>query len=546
VLSEVWHRFGHLSKSNQFKLQHFTHINLSEDYWNTYYHETMTLEIWKVSFFVKNNNIYKRMKNLGRNTFAPLVTLIAASFTSPMVENADAEFSVNGLKEILISPVGEIITTRPFVSDATINYRANASVDSAYFGNYRITEHHQLGIDRFITDNGTAAMLISDYSTGVVRRLFPVTQTRFVMGPGFNTAAPVELTLTFVKDKQGTVKGVSLSNAQGLVQFAQRVPLRQERVSFQNGDANLDGTLLMPSTKGPHPAIILLHGSGPLTRYSFGPYPHFFTSLGFAVLIFDKRGVGNSSGSRIDASTGAAMKNSLYPDELVGDALAAMNVLRQRKDIDPAKIGFWGASEGGMLAMQVAARSREVAFAINSSGFMEPLWQTLTYQAKAIPRSQGASSMQIDKEAAFVDMWLNVARTGKHWEDFHAAQQQLADSGQSWIFQSRGPFTSLEQLRWDWDHILTFDPLLALAKVNCPLLGVFGEMDPLTPAARTAENMRRVLTEAGHTDFTLKIFPHAGHSLSILPEKNRMAPGLFDTLRTWLLARMRVAKISRL
>ena len=239
------------------------------------------------------------------------------------------------------------------------------------------------------------------------------------------------------------------------------------------------------------------------------------------------------------------MKNSLYPDELAGDALAAMGVLQKKTDIDPGKIGFWGSSEGGMLATQVAARSRQVAFAINSSGFMEPLWQTFRYQAKAIPRSKGASPTEIDKEAAFVDLWLEVARTGKHWDNFQAAQQQLTDAGHSWIFQSRGPFTSLEQLRWDWDHILTFDPLLALAKVHCPVLGVFGELDPLTPAQRTTENMRRVLTAAGHKDFTFRIFPQAGHSLSVLPEKNRMAPGVFDTLRTWLLARMQVAKASK-
>lgn len=415
---------------------------------------------------------------------------------------------------------------------------AGASVDAALYGNYRISDQHQLGIDRFITDDGEDAMLISDYSTGVVRRLFPDTQKRFVMGPGFNTATPAELTLTFVKDDRGTVKGVSLRNARGVEQFAQRVSLRSEAVSFQNTDAKLNGTLLIPSTKGPHPAIVLLHGSGPLTRYSFGPYPHFFTSLGFAVLIYDKRGVGSSSGTRVDASTGVAMKNSFYPDELVGDALAAMRLLQQRKDIDPQKIGFWGSSEGGMLTTQVAARAEEVAFAINSSGFMEPLWQTLRYQATAIPRSQGAAATKIDQEVAFVDLWLGVARTGKGWEEFQQAQQQLTAAGRSWLFQSRGPFTSLEQVRWDWDHVLTFDPLVALTKVHCPVLGVFGELDPLTPAQKTAENMSRALAAAGNKDFTFKIFPQAGHSLAELPEKNRMAPGVFDTLRTWLLARV--------
>src|SRR6185503_9539490 len=127
-----------------------------------------------------------------------------------------------------------------------------------------------------------------------------------------------------------------------------------EEVVISSGDAKLAGTLLLPRAKGPHPAIILLHGSGPLTRYSFGPYPHFFTSLGFAVLIYDKRGAGVSTGLRMDASTGTVMKAAFYPDDLANDALAALRFLQQREDIDPKRIGFWGSSEGGMLTMQVA------------------------------------------------------------------------------------------------------------------------------------------------------------------------------------------------
>ena len=455
------------------------------------------------------------MKYPGHYIVVLLVTLVVVSFTFPEVIQKATPLTVKSLMQVSTGVVA----------------------DTSLYGNYSITATHQLGIDRFITDDGSIAMLFSDYSTGIVRRLFPDTKGGFVMGPGFNTPTPAELTLTFIKNKQGAVTGVSLRNAKGVDQFAQRVVIREEPVSFKNTDANLQGTLLLPSTKGPHPAIVLLHGSGPLTRYSFGPYPHFFTSLGFAVLIYDKRGAGSSTGTRMDASTGASMKNSLYPDELAGDALAAMRMLQQRKDIDPGKIGFWGSSEGGMLSMQVAARAPQTAFAINSSGFMEPLWQTLRYQARAIPESKGASPTDVDKDSAFVDLWLHVARTGDRWEDFKKGQQLLTDSGRSWIFQSRGPFTSLEQLRWDWDHILSFDPQAALAKIKCPVLGLFGGLDPLTPAQRTTENMRRVLTQAGHKDFTLRIFPGAGHSLSVLPHKDRMAPAVFETLRSWLLAR---------
>ena len=53
--------------------------------------------------------------------------------------------------------------------------------------------------------------------------------------------------------------------------------------------------------------------------------------------------------------------------------------------------------------------------------------------------------------------------------------------------------------------------------------------------------MRRVLAEAGHKDFTVKVFPNASHSLKEMPSGNRMAPGLFETLRSWLLERVQVA-----
>ena len=414
----------------------------------------------------------------------------------------------------------------------------------AYAGNYRVSGDRLIGIDPFVMDDGANVLLISDYSSGVVRRLFPVSETEFVMGAGFNAASPVELTVRFVLDDKGHAQGVSLRHVDGTQNLAERVALKREDLTFQGAQARLAGTLIIPPTRGPHPAIILLHGSGPLTRYSFGPYPHFFSSLGLAVLIYDKRGAGGSTGVRMDASTGAVMANSRYPDDLATDALAAMRMLQEREDIDPERIGFWGSSEGGMLATQVAARSKHVAFAINSSGFMAPLWKILRYQVGAILGAAGAPEGKIERQSAFIDLWLRVARTGEGWEEFRKAEEGVIESDGSWIFQSRGPFTSLEQLRWDWDHILTFDPTAALQQVQCPVLGLFGELDPLTPAAQTVENMRRVLTRAGHKDFTLRIFPEAGHSLSEMPEKNRMAPGVLETLRSWLLARVRPAEIS--
>jgi hypothetical protein len=79
-------------------------------------------------------------------------------------------------------------------------------------------------------------MLISDYSSGVVRRLFAVTDTEFAMGTGFNSPTPLELTVRFAKGKQGAVSGIQLRRADGTESFANRVALRKETASFEPND----------------------------------------------------------------------------------------------------------------------------------------------------------------------------------------------------------------------------------------------------------------------------------------------------------------------
>ena len=285
----------------------------------------------------------------------------------------------------------------------------------SYYGLYRITSDHMIGIDRFTPDAGENWILMSDYQSGTVRRLFPVSETEFEMGPGFNVPAPPELRLRFATDANGNVAGVSLTPPDDAVAFAEKVPVQKQQVTFAEGTVTLAGTLLVPARKGPHPAIILLHGSGPLTRSSFGPYPHFFTSLGLAVLIYDKRGTGDSSGTRVDASHPVALAQSptwFYLGGLADDARAALRYLRSRNDIDPRQIGLWGSSEGGMLATYVASQNKNIAFAINSSGFTGPLWQTVYYQAGAKQRESGVPQSQVDEAlGVLVERRVHVART---------------------------------------------------------------------------------------------------------------------------------------
>ena len=119
-------------------------------------------------------------------------------------------------------------------------------------------------------------------------------------------------------------------------------------------------------------------------------------------------------------------------------------------------------------------------------------------------------------------------------------QQSGLNNNKNWFIQSSADFTSLEQMRWDWNHILVLEPVPALKKVTCPVLGMFGQLDSLTPVSTGMKNMQRGISKGEIKDLTLKIFPNANHALTEADTGKRMAPGVFDTLRSWLLTRVQM------
>lgn len=411
---------------------------------------------------------------------------------------------------------------------------------SSYLGAYRLPNGHTVGVNRFNDDAGVAVLLWADHQTGAVRRLFEERRDHFVTGPSFQTPSPVENAIRFERDSRGLIRQLVLCSPTGTETTGKRIEVREEDVSFQQADATLKGTLIVPDGRGPHPAIVLLHGSGPLTRYSFGPYPRFFSSLGLAVLIYDKRGAGNSTGRRLDGSTPApdGPWESYFPDDLKADALAALRLLQGRPDIDSQRIGFWGASEGGMLTTQVAAGATDVAFAINSSGFVGPAWKVLAYQGPAQMKASGSTQSEVQEAEAFISLSLDVSRTGEQYERLMAWREEIQNRGKKdWLFYYSQSVRTLEKLQWTWKHKLSFDPAPNLQRVTCPVLGLFGERDPLTDAPAASRELKTALVSAGNQDVTTLVFPDAGHSLND-PTGSQMAPGVFDTLRTWMRQRL--------
>src|SRR5215475_1593442 len=221
-----------------------------------------------------------------------------------------------------------------------------------YVGGYR----KQDGEERLVTWGAFGNLRIVDLA-GNGDALLPLSETTFFFGRSvINSPVPDDV-ITFARDKDGRVTGLTtrLDN-QPELSMARSEIYRQEQVKFSNGDVTLAGTLLTPLTTLRHSAMVLVHGSQDRSRdddYEF-LFANIYLKLGIAVLIFDKRGVGASTGDWHYASF----------ETLAEDVLAGVRYLKTRADINPKQIGLRGVSQGGWIAPIAAARSKEIAFLV--------------------------------------------------------------------------------------------------------------------------------------------------------------------------------------
>jgi len=311
--------------------------------------------------------------------------------------------------------------------------------------------------------------------------------------------------------------------------------VREESVRFRNGDISLAGTLFLPDGPGPHPAVVLYHGSGPNARNSF--MAHWFAEQGVAALAYDKRGYGDSTG---DFRAVPFMA-------LVDDGLAGIAFLKARNDINPSRIGVWGISQGGWLGPLAASRSKDVAFVIAISGpGVSPGDQMVFYWGRQL-RDDGLSEEQVAAASDVRRKVWHYLETGEGYDEANQALQQ--GRSQPWyaalkqqhdgVFDAYPPSRilhepSLRESRW-FRQEAVYDPRVALRKLTVPALFVFGDRDELVPVGESVDIIRHTLVESGVKDFAIKVFPNADHGIRVDGDGGRQfATGYLATVRDWL------------
>lgn len=285
-------------------------------------------------------------------------------------------------------------------------------------------------------------------------------------------------------------------------------PYHIQEVLFPGGDegVTLAGEVTMPQTGGPFPAVILIVGSGPHNRNEeiaghklFLVLSDYLTRCGYAVLRYDKRGIGESNGDYQTATM----------DDFANDAAAAMRWLKMQSKIDTARVGFLGHSSGGYVAPLAAQRDR-AAFLILLAGPARDLGEEMEYQQTEIPRAMGKSEEWITRHQ-------ELARESKKILEFAETAEQVRKQHEDLDKRNPGHFNflgtslkeSLELLPpawWMWG--IHYDPLPALKAYPGPTLALFGSKDLQVSASANAPIMRRALS---HDDSRTITFPDLNH-----------------------------------
>lgn len=274
------------------------------------------------------------------------------------------------------------------------------------------------------------------------------------------------------------------------VAHAASANFKEEEIRFQSGDVTLDGTILIPDGPGPHPAIVLVHGSSSGKRERYRKEAEVFAKAGIAALIYDKR---------VDGFAKSRFGGRSY-SLLADDVLAAVGALGSRPDIAPGNIGLWGISEGGRVASLAASRSSEVSFLITvgSSGVRSAQQQSWHLENRL--RHQGVTSESMIRFAAYNGIRFAV---------------------------SAGLFPEA-----------AYDPVPVYQRVRQPVLAIWGSNDRIEPMAESAQIMQEAFIRGGNRHYTIQFVANASHLLRSstdgFTQLDAFAPGYTEAMISWV------------
>ncbi len=288
-----------------------------------------------------------------------------------------------------------------------------------------------------------------------------------------------------------------------------------EEVMLASQGTPLAASLLRPeAATGRVPGVVMVVGSGSYsyrTSWKPGEFPIWksisgaFLARGWTVFLLEKKGV-NRSGGHWEAQT--------FHDR-ADDALAGVRYLRSRPDIDPARVGVCGHSQGGWIAQLAAAEEpAEIAFVVSLAGPNVSVKRQIMDDLENEWRCAGLGEEKVASKAR----WLRTKL------DAYAALSRIIRIGAL-------------------SRILDYDPQAenVAARISCPILAIYGEYDTLVVPESNRRLLEEGLAAGGNTRATVLVIPKGGHGLlrksQRCPEHFEktppLAPEFFQAVAAW-------------
>jgi hypothetical protein len=303
------------------------------------------------------------------------------------------------------------------------------------------------------------------------------------------------------------------------------LPYSWEEVRFAGGGAGiaLAGTLTLPPGSGPHPAVLLLPGSGPLDRDAVVAghrtslvLADQLTRNGFAVLRFDKRGTSRSNGVFADAAF----------TDFAADAQAALAYLRSRPEMSPGRVLVLGHSEGALLAGMLLERVRGLAGGILLGAPAQRGDSLMVSRARALLGARGVPDSTLAKDESLrtaVFRAIERSETKTQAEVRETIRKEVANALRRMTDAERaavgygerewesGAEVFLAQLAW-FRQFLSLDPVGIYERIDAPVLAIFGALDQQVPAEPNADLVRRAMSLYGR-GAEIVVLPGINHQM---------------------------------
>lgn len=276
--------------------------------------------------------------------------------------------------------------------------------------------------------------------------------------------------------------------------LASPAPSAQRGVHFNNlaGHNQLAATLSVPNGGGPFPAVVLISGTGQNTRDEdvwghkvFLILADALNRKGFAVLRYDKRGVGGSSGDYDSATTA----------DFTSDAEAAVAWLKTQPQIDAKQIGVLGHSEGGIIAPAVAAADKTVAFVVMIAGPCIRGDRLFVLQSAMTAKAYGAPDDYIARRKVFDQQLYNaIVSAPSESAALERAKVLVAQGVADKLVDQDEAETLPQDESRAWErYFLAYDPMPTLARLTVPVLALNGSLDVQVPAKENLAAAREAL-----------------------------------------------------